>query len=184
MSRRRLKLATQVVVGVAAMLSTLMIPPAFAGPSAQETSPSLDAVDVGLLNEQVEAILPDLVDEWADVAIGSCALSLGTPARSGAYISAGASMTCSESQRAASIQVCLQRRSLDRWVTLPESCRTGVSTSSSASATATTICNPGTWRYRLYALGEAVGSTINIVGQRGLVGRIECAIAATGEGNP
>lgn len=178
MNRRRFVLGTHVVIGVTAIIGMLMVPPASADGFTQETNESLHVVDAGLVNEQVEDILPDLVDEWADVAIGSCALSLSSPARSGAYVSGGGSMTCSGSQRAATIKVCIQRRTVDRWLTLPESCRTGAALGDSASATATTVCNPGTWRYRVYAVGGAVGSTINLVGQRGSATRIECAIAS------
>lgn len=176
------------VYGLAFSLLAVVVlsSPAFATSIHDSDTVTVDAsdpVDLGLVNEEVENAVPDLVDEWADIAIGGCSMTASGVTRSGMYVTGSASISCSGSQRAASIKVCIQRRNVDRWTTLVDSCRTAAADGGSASATATTVCTPGTWTYRLYAIGEVVGSTINVVGNKGVSARIACPIVM-GEGNP
>lgn len=143
---------------------------------------STDPVDVGLINEQVEDTLPDVIDEWPDISVGGCGVTGSSVSKSGVFISGSGSVSCSGVQRVATVEVCIQRRTADRWAMLAESCRMGAGTGGSASATASTVCTPGTWKYRLYVTGIVVGGTTNVVANKVPGTRIACPIAA--EENP
>lgn len=142
-----------------------------------------DPVDVGLVNEEIEEILPDIIDESPSFGIGDCSVSASGLRKSGLFVAGTGGVSCLEEQRAASVVVCIQRRTVDRWVPLVESCRGGAAPGSSASATASTVCTPGTWKYRLYIVGGAIGSTISIVGDKSSATYIGCPLVF-GEENP
>lgn len=145
------------------------------------TEPSSDPVDAGLINEQAEDALPDVIDEWPEISLGGCSMSSSGVGRSGLFVTGSATVTCSGAQRVAAIQVCIQRRTLDRWLMLSESCRGAAATGGSASATASTLCTPGTWKYRLYVIGEVTGSTITIFANKDGATRIACPVAGEEE---
>lgn len=118
-------------------------------------------IDAGLIHEQIEDLLPDLIDVWPTVSIGAgCGLSTSGPSisSSGLRVRASATYSCSQRRTSIGVALCLQIRQGDQWVTMEGSCRKkhGADQSSVHKKTSA-YCRPGTWHYRVIAEGEAFG---------------------------
>ncbi|HEX2267345.1 MAG TPA: hypothetical protein VHI97_03955 [Actinomycetota bacterium] len=132
-------------------------------------------LDIGLIHEQVESAIPDIIDEWADVSVGSCSLSSTTPSLDGIRVVGRATFSCGSPQTVAKLAVCLQRRVADRWEPILESCRpkAGVMQNSISKRTSA-VCVPGTWRYRVYPVAVGVGTHVSVISRAGGGARITC----------
>lgn len=118
-------------------------------------------VDVGLVHESIENILPDLIDVWPDLQIGGCGLGTGGPSISGSglRVTASAAYGCSSTKASIGVALCLQIRQGDQWVTMEGSCRgKRGAQQSSVSKRTSAYCRPGTWHYRVIAAGDAAGA--------------------------
>lgn len=135
--------------------------------------------DAGLVHETVENLIPDVIDEWVDVSVGGCDLSMSGPSasRAGLQVSGSATYSCSDVQRVIKLTVCIQRRVADRWEPIADSCRPAVAVAqSSATKRTSTPCVTGTWRYRLYAAAASMGFNPNVDARAGSASRITCRV--------
>jgi hypothetical protein len=118
-------------------------------------------VDVGLIHQAAEDLLPDLIDVYPNVAVGACGLGTAGPSKSesGLRVVAAAAYSCSGRRAKIEVVVCIQIRQGDQWVIMEGSCRSRAGADqSSVSKRTSAYCRPGTWKYRVIAAAEATGT--------------------------
>lgn len=136
-----------------------------------------DVVDIGAVNAAIEALLPDIVDEWPTLGVGGCSLSADpvTVSPDGFRVQSAATLQCSQAQHATKLVLCIQRRVADRWETMEESCRGAASVGQGATRKRTSgVCATGTWLYRVYAAASSVGTSPQLHARPGPASSLRC----------
>ncbi len=136
-----------------------------------------EVLDIGAVNGAVEALLPDVVDEWPTIAVGGCSLSADpvTVSPDGLRVQSAATLQCTQTQHVTKVVLCIQRRVADRWETMEESCRAAASVGQSSTRKRTSGgCLTGTWNYRVYAAASSVGGSPQVHARPGPASALRC----------